>query len=60
VIASTRKISSSTNQADVLVALLQHNRLSATLRQAYVEAAKGMDSDYDKNRALAALGGSQL
>jgi beta-lactamase regulating signal transducer with metallopeptidase domain len=60
VIASTRKIGSSTNQADVLVALLQHNRLSATLRQAYVEAAKGIDSDYDKNRALAALGGSEL
>jgi beta-lactamase regulating signal transducer with metallopeptidase domain len=60
VIASTRKISSSSSQADVLVALLQHNRLSATLRQAYVEAAKGIDSDYDKNRALAALGGSQL
>jgi len=60
VIASTRKIGSSTNQADVLVALLQHNRLSATLRQAYVEVAKGIDSDYDKNRALAALGGSQL
>jgi beta-lactamase regulating signal transducer with metallopeptidase domain len=60
VIASTRKIGSSTNQADVLVALLQHNRLSAALRQAYVEAAKGIDSDYDKDRALAALGGSQL
>ncbi|HEY6224294.1 MAG TPA: hypothetical protein VIW26_10935, partial [Gemmatimonadales bacterium] len=60
VIASTRKIGSSSNQADVLVALLQHNRLSAALRQAYAEAAKAIDSDYDRNRALAALGGSQL
>lgn len=60
VIASSRKISSSTNRADVLVGLLQHNKLSAALRQAYVEAAKAIDSDYDKNRALAAIGGSEL
>jgi hypothetical protein len=60
VIASSRRIGSSTSRADVLVSLLQHNKLSAALRQAYAEVAKGIDSDYDKNRALAALGGSGL
>ncbi len=38
----------------------EHARLTDELRRAFLEAARGISSEYDRTRVLAALGNAQL
>jgi hypothetical protein len=46
-------------RANVLVAAAKGGALDAATRQAYVDAARSIKSEYERNRALAALAVTQ-
>lgn len=56
----TPRVGSAYERAEVLLAVARAYRLEGALHDSYVDAARSIDSDYERNRALAAAVGRRV